>query len=64
MPQVSLTASVFSTSEDEGIPSDLSTVVRCEAFPISGFDFPELKGSGDDLKGSRSPIELAANFHE
>jgi len=45
-------------------PSDLSTVVRCEVFPISGFDFPELKGSGGDLKGSRSPIELAMNFHE
>jgi hypothetical protein len=36
--------------DDVGVPSDLSKVVRCESFPLSSFEFPELKASGGDLQ--------------
>jgi hypothetical protein len=36
--------------DDIGIPSNLSKVVRCESFPLSSFEFPEIKAAGGDLQ--------------
>jgi hypothetical protein len=36
--------------DDKGIPSDISKVVTCKSFPLSSYDFPEIKAAGGDLK--------------
>jgi hypothetical protein len=36
--------------DDVGVPSDLSKVVRCESFPLSSFEFPEIKFAGGELQ--------------
>lgn len=46
-------ATDFERPEDKGIPSNLDKTVRCENFPMTSFEFPELKASGGDLKISR-----------
>lgn len=38
--------------DDKGIPSDISKVVTCKSFPLSSYDFPEIKAAGGDLKVS------------
>ena len=35
--------------DDKGIPSDISKVVTCKSFPLSSYDFPEIKAAGGDL---------------
>ena len=38
--------------DDKGIPSDISKVVTCKSFPLTSYDFPEIKAAGGDLKVS------------
>ena len=45
-------ATDFERKDDVGIPSDISKVVTCKSFPLSSYDFPELKATGGDLKVS------------
>jgi len=44
------TATDAERDDDKGIPSNLSKLVKCQSFPLSGYDFPELKEAGGDLK--------------
>lgn len=46
-------ATDFERPEDKGIPSNIDKTVRCESFPMTTFEFPELKASGGDLTVSR-----------
>jgi hypothetical protein len=36
--------------DDKGFQMPLDQMVRCESFPLSGYDFPEIKESGGDLQ--------------
>ena len=45
-------ATDFEREDDKGIPSDISKVVTCKSFPLSSYDFPEIKAAGGDLKVS------------
>ena len=36
--------------DDKGFQMPLDKLVRCESFPLSGYDFPEIKESGGDLQ--------------
>ncbi len=46
-------ATDYERRDDVGIPSDLSKVVACKSFPLSSYDFPELKAAGGDLQVSK-----------
>ena len=39
--------------DDKGFQMPLDQMVRCETFPLLGYDFPEIKESGGDLQISR-----------
>ena len=43
------TATDAERDDDKGIPSNLSKVVKCQSFSLSGHDFPEIKEAGGDL---------------
>jgi hypothetical protein len=47
------TATDFERKEDQGVPSNLSKLVGCQSFPLTAFDFPEIKAAGGDLKVQR-----------
>ena len=46
-------ATDFERRDDVGVPSNLSKMVSCTTFPLSGYDFPEIKASGGDLALNR-----------
>lgn len=46
-------ATDFEQKDDKGFQMPLDQMVRCESFPLSGYDFPEIKESGGDLQISK-----------
>jgi hypothetical protein len=36
--------------DDVGIQMPMSKVVACQSFPLSSYDFPEIKAAGGDLQ--------------
>jgi hypothetical protein len=46
-------ATDFERKEDVGVASNVSKVLGCQSFPLSSFDFPEIKASGGDLQIQR-----------
>jgi hypothetical protein len=43
-------ATDFERKDDVGFQMPQNQMVRCESFPLSGYDFPEIKESGGDLQ--------------
>ena len=43
-------ATDFEQRGDVGYQMPLNALVRCESFPLSGYDFPDIKESGGDLQ--------------
>ena len=44
------TATDSERRDDVGIKMPLSKVVACQSFPLSSYDFPEIKSAGGDLQ--------------